>query len=327
MPQRTGRAHLGARRHDRELHDQAQPAAARHFHTRRRGRPARRGAVEREPAVPSNGCCSRHSRWVLRKLAEWNERRPPPRRWCDGETLMLLGSALTLRLGDAHVSQPVNVVEERDHRHGERRSSRADRVCAYKTGPREQALVLLHDACASFPADPWYVTADLRPVHLSNARTRWGSCHASGRIHLNWRLVQMPLHLIDYVVAHEVAHLLEMNHSQRFWRTVARMVPGLCGPASRVTQRFAPLPLCVRASPSDAAPVFTCAPVNRRNRDFLQYMRLLPILLTASVLLSGCGTKGPALPARGRAVQATGTGGHSACRPGASDTGRNGADA
>jgi predicted metal-dependent hydrolase len=68
------------------------------------------------------------------------------------------------------------------------------------------------------------VTAD-PTVHLSNARTRWGSCHASGRVHLNWRLVQMPLHLIDYVVAHEVAHLLEMNHSQRFWRTVARMVP------------------------------------------------------------------------------------------------------
>ncbi|MGZ8155323.1 MAG: M48 family metallopeptidase, partial [Burkholderiales bacterium] len=67
---------------------------------------------------------------------------------------------------------------------------------------------------------------DSKPqVRLSNARTRWGSCHVSGRIHLNWRLVQMPLRLIDYVVAHEVAHLMEMNHSKRFWRTVAGMVP------------------------------------------------------------------------------------------------------
>jgi predicted metal-dependent hydrolase len=62
-------------------------------------------------------------------------------------------------------------------------------------------------------------------VRLSDARTRWGSCHSSGRIRLNWRLVQMPLHLIDYVVAHELAHLREMNHSPRFWRTVGLMVP------------------------------------------------------------------------------------------------------
>lgn len=62
-------------------------------------------------------------------------------------------------------------------------------------------------------------------VLLSSARTRWGSCHSSGRIHLNWRLIQMPAHLLDYVVAHEVAHLLEMNHSTRFWRTVGRLVP------------------------------------------------------------------------------------------------------
>jgi predicted metal-dependent hydrolase len=47
----------------------------------------------------------------------------------------------------------------------------------------------------------------------------------SGRIHLNWRLIQVPVRLLDYVVAHEVAHLLEMNHSQRFWRTVGRLVP------------------------------------------------------------------------------------------------------
>jgi predicted metal-dependent hydrolase len=62
-------------------------------------------------------------------------------------------------------------------------------------------------------------------VRLSAARTRWGSCHASGRIRLNWRLVQMPHRLIDYVVVHEVAHLIEMNHSPRFWRVVAGMVP------------------------------------------------------------------------------------------------------
>ena len=62
-------------------------------------------------------------------------------------------------------------------------------------------------------------------LRLSNARTRWGSCHASGRILLNWRLIQMPARLIDYVVVHELAHLREMNHSPRFWAVVAREIP------------------------------------------------------------------------------------------------------
>lgn len=61
--------------------------------------------------------------------------------------------------------------------------------------------------------------------HLSNARTRWGSCNAAGVIRLNWRLIQLPLALIDYVVAHELAHLIEMNHSKAFWKVVAQIYP------------------------------------------------------------------------------------------------------
>lgn len=58
------------------------------------------------------------------------------------------------------------------------------------------------------------------PFRLSNAKTRWGSCNSRGIIHLNWRLIQLPLYLVDYVVAHELAHLIEMNHSTRFWKLV-----------------------------------------------------------------------------------------------------------
>jgi hypothetical protein len=58
-------------------------------------------------------------------------------------------------------------------------------------------------------------------IRLSNAKTRWGTCHPDGRIHLNWKLIQMPPHLIDYVVVHELAHLREPNHSRRFWHWVA----------------------------------------------------------------------------------------------------------
>lgn len=60
---------------------------------------------------------------------------------------------------------------------------------------------------------------------LSRARTRWGSCNSRGVIRLNWRLVQLPLHLVDYVVAHELCHLFEMNHSPAFWRRVETVCP------------------------------------------------------------------------------------------------------
>jgi len=60
---------------------------------------------------------------------------------------------------------------------------------------------------------------------LSKAQTQWGSCTSSGHIRLNWRLIQAPLALIDYVAAHELAHLIHMNHSPRFWAQVAQLCP------------------------------------------------------------------------------------------------------
>ena len=60
---------------------------------------------------------------------------------------------------------------------------------------------------------------------LSDAQTQWGSCTRRGHIRLNWRLVQAPLSLIDYVAAHELAHLVHLDHSPRFWAQVAELCP------------------------------------------------------------------------------------------------------
>jgi hypothetical protein len=60
---------------------------------------------------------------------------------------------------------------------------------------------------------------------LSDAQTQWGSCTRRGHIRLNWRLVQAPLALIDYVAAHELAHLIHLDHSPRFWAQVAALCP------------------------------------------------------------------------------------------------------
>ncbi len=62
-------------------------------------------------------------------------------------------------------------------------------------------------------------------INLTSAETRWGSCSSQKNLNFNWRLIMAPLEVIDYVVAHELAHLKEMNHSRDFWETVRKMFP------------------------------------------------------------------------------------------------------
>jgi hypothetical protein len=65
----------------------------------------------------------------------------------------------------------------------------------------------------------------VRRVTVRNQRSRWGSCSRRGTISLNWRLIQTPDFVRDYIIYHELAHLREMNHSDRFWREVAALCP------------------------------------------------------------------------------------------------------
>jgi predicted metal-dependent hydrolase len=60
---------------------------------------------------------------------------------------------------------------------------------------------------------------------VRDTKSRWGSCSASGCLNFSWRLILAPPFVLDYLAAHEVAHLKEMNHSQRFWRTVHKLCP------------------------------------------------------------------------------------------------------
>ena len=79
------------------------------------------------------------------------------------------------------------------------------------------------------PARTWELAAttgiEIKQVRVRNQRSRWGSCSARGTISLNWRLLQTPDFVRDYIIYHELSHLREMNHSARFWAQVEAVCP------------------------------------------------------------------------------------------------------
>lgn len=186
-------------------------------------------------------------RWIVSKLAERRERMaqrlPPQVQWRDGSTLPYLGNDIVLRLrtaqtlgiafdalaGELTVSLPPGAGEQQ----------LKDRVQAWLQQEAKRVFA------QRLPLYAEKLGASYSAFALSSATTQWGSCTAAGKIRLNWRLIHFSLTIIDYVVAHELAHLREMNHSPRFWSTVQSIFPG-----------FEEARRALRARGPDTLPVF-----------------------------------------------------------------------
>jgi predicted metal-dependent hydrolase len=185
-------------------------------------------------------------RWIISKLNERGERRSlrqekPPVQWVDGAVLPYMGGEITLRLEDAARSRCVFDPLQRTLTVG---------VVAGLAEWQLQERVKIW-----FQAEAKRVFSERLDVYaerlgvsyasltLSSAGTRWGSCTIGGAIRLNWRLIHFALPLIDYVVAHELAHLLEMNHSPRFWAKVESVYPDYDGAKNALRKRSQELPV------------------------------------------------------------------------------------
>lgn len=165
--------------------------------------------------------------WITSKISQMGERRRvvPRVRWEHGGALPYLGAPITLCLSERGARQDaVRFDSARRELHvalppqaGAQQIK--DRVQSWLQGEARRIFTERLTLFAQRLAVRYQI------LRLSSATTRWGSCTAEGRILLNWRLVHFPLASIDYVVAHELAHLREMNHGPRFWRTVAEVFP------------------------------------------------------------------------------------------------------
>ncbi len=165
--------------------------------------------------------------WIFRKMNEQRERSvrrlQPPMEWRDGATIPYLGLDITVRVVDVsgngaryneaarelHISLPASSSEQQ----------LKDRVQGWLQGEAKRVFA----ERLSIYAEKLGVS--FKSFTLSSASTQWGSCTADGRIRLNWRLMHFALPNIDYVVAHELSHLREMNHGPQFWATVQSVLP------------------------------------------------------------------------------------------------------
>jgi predicted metal-dependent hydrolase len=219
-------------------------------------------APRHTPLAEVDAALSEKADWVLRKLDEWRtyvERRERSAiRWTFGERIPYLGGHLVLEPADepagAARRKPCAVAYFSGQGVGD---SVGDSVgdglgdgliVDGATSARDNALRIWLPPGA--PADAvrdaaqdWLkarardVFAERMPTYtarlgrepsrwgLSSARTRWGSCAPDGSIRLNWRLIHFPLAIVDYVIAHELAHLVHLNHGPRFWAKVESLMP------------------------------------------------------------------------------------------------------
>ena len=158
-----------------------------------------------------------HKRWVEEERVRVAERHAPVE-WYEGESVPLRGVATAIRteqkgrsrmvtFGGTRVRVPADAVNLRPAVETALRH-----IAARELVPRLQALAAEHELTVT-------------RATVRNQRSRWGSCSSRGVIALNFRLVQMPPWVSDYVLLHELMHLRQQNHSRRYWRLVEQVCP------------------------------------------------------------------------------------------------------
>lgn len=166
------------------------------------------------------------ARWILRQLASFEEFHPlpMPHKFVSGETFVYLGRQYRLKVETGEKAPAklrgrflhVAVAEKTDAKAVQRSLDAWYRVRAGEVFHRYLS------ACVEIGrrhgiAEPTLTIRDMR--------TRWGSCTAAGRITLNLKLIHAPVHCIEYVIMHELCHLVHHDHSPRFYRLLCRCMP------------------------------------------------------------------------------------------------------
>ena len=167
---------------------------------------------------------SKRTAWIKTKLKEEISRPPPkPKEFVSGETLPYLGKNYRLKVQTGSSTsvgmyKGYLVVEVPDEVQDRDQTIRSLLEGWYQSHA-EKRLKEKTDRFSEI------VGVTPKSVSVCSYKSRWGSCSVSGDLSYNWRIILAPHRIVDYVVVHELCHLLEHNHSPRYWKHVAHHVP------------------------------------------------------------------------------------------------------
>lgn len=174
------------------------------------------------------------ARWIVRKLGGMQQREERMAAlkmdWQAGAQLAYLGGTLQVRVNPQAVQSTHDLLTSSEETGDAWLLTLALPAAASEKKIRDTTKKwLVQQATVHYTARMNHFAPLLgvrwRTMTLTNANTRWGSAKADGSIRLHWRLMQFSPEVIDYVIAHELSHLRELNHSPRFWATVASVLP------------------------------------------------------------------------------------------------------
>jgi predicted metal-dependent hydrolase len=160
----------------------------------------------------------RSEAWLLRRMASWRDQARARQPWQNGTRFLYRGEEVSLRVESNGDGVTIRFAEQviplpgalEDYR--KTVLARLRRMAERELPIRTRELARQH-------------SVSIRSVTVRAQRSRWGSCSVRGTISLNWRLIQAPPFVVDYLIVHELMHRREMNHSARYWKHVADAFP------------------------------------------------------------------------------------------------------
>ncbi len=172
--------------------------------------------------IPRGGSVQEARRFAERQTAwletQWQRLQNLPRvksEWVAGSQILFRGERFTLECPAPGMiqwgSELVRIKEATDLRPAIQKH--LWRLAQRELPPRVRELAKVHEV-------------EVNRISIRNQRSRWGSCSRHGNISLNWRLIQLPAEVSDYIILHELMHRRQLNHSARFWQEVEAACPG-----------------------------------------------------------------------------------------------------